>query len=203
FCNLSNDQVFSELITMAQSNLSNGNLKEFHSTRNLSLGGVSTDPNMGRYYGFSFSKQVNSKEITVFISVDKEKCVFDISLFCDDKIYEFSAPPYLSPGQLTAWANGLTAPTNQQSWVNAMLILSHLARADEHGQGGAYQQALRNYLAKILNQATSLMSNPKYAQLTGQLQALKNAAAECLAKGDFKLLDNVMQKMIPVLNAMN
>ncbi len=203
FCNLSDDQVFAELVTMAQSNLSKGNLKEFHSTRSLGMGGVSTDPNMQRFYGFSFSKQVNGKELTVNISIDKEKCVFDISLFCDDKIYEFAAPPYLSPNQITTWANGLGAPTSQQSWVNALLILSHLARADEHGQGAVYQQALRNYLAKVINQSTALMNNPKNAPLMGKLSALKEAAAECLAKGDFKLLDNVMIKIMPVLREMN
>ncbi|NOT51585.1 MAG: hypothetical protein HOP10_09935 [Chitinophagaceae bacterium] len=203
FCNLSDDQVFSELITMAQSGLSKGNLSEFHSTRSIGMGGVSTDPNMSRYYGFSFSKQVNGKEMSVFISIDKEKCVFDVSMFCDGKMHEFSAPPYLSPGQLTAMANGLPAATNGQGWVNAMLILSHLARADEHNQGPAYQQALRNYLAKILNQVAVLMNNPKNAPLMAQLEALQKAAGECAAKGDFKLLDNVMEKMIPVVNAMN
>lgn len=203
FCNLSNDQVFSELIAMAQSNLSKGNLKEFHSTRNMSMGGPATDPNMARFYGFSFSKLVNGKEISVFISIDKERCVFDLSLLCDDKLYEFSAPPYLSPAQIAGMANGLNVPTSQQSWVNAMLILSHLARADEHNQGAAYQQALRTYLAKILNQVSILTNNPKNAPLMGQLEALRMAAGECLAKGDFKLLDNVMTKMIPILNAMN
>jgi len=84
-----------------------------------------------------------------------------------------------------------------------LLILSQLSRADDNNQGPAYQQAMRNYLAKILNQVTTLLSNTNNTQLKTQLLDLRNAAAECLQKGDPKLLDNVMQKMIPVANAMN
>jgi hypothetical protein len=203
FCNLSDDEVFSQLLSIMRSQTSGGVTTEYYSSTDLTMGGPSSDGNMGKFYGFGFSQIVDGSQVAVFIGIDKDKCVFDITIFCNGNTYGFAAPPYLSPVQLTAMANGLTAPTSGQSWTNALLILSQLARANANNQGPAYQQAMRNYLAKVLNQVTTLLSNTNNPQLKTQLQDLRNAAAECLDKGDFKLLDNVMQKMIPVANAMN
>lgn len=203
FCNLSDDEVFSQLISIMQSKTSGGTTTEFHSSSDLSMGGPSTDPNMGRFYGFGFSKNENGKEVAVFISVDKEKCIFDISVLCNDKMFEITAPPYLSQQQLIGMTNALGQPTNGQTWTNSMLILSHLARANAHDKSAGYMSAFHTYLGRVSSQAGNLMSNTTNPQLKAQLQALKDAIKECITKNDFNLLGNVLAKMIPVANAMN
>lgn len=201
FCNLRDDEVFSHLTRLLQAEMKSGKIRQFYSSSDVRLAGVSSDPAMSKYYGFGFSKITNGKEMAVFISIDKEKCVYDISLFCNGKLYEFAAPPYLSPDQLTAMANSMGSPTANQSWMQGMMILSQLARAREYKQEDVYRQAMRNVMAKMLNQATILSSHTEFQHLGAAIANLKTLAAQCVQTGDFGLLDKIMDAIIPILNA--
>ena len=123
-----------------------------------------------------------------------------MSVFCDGKLHEFTAPPYLSASQLQSMTYALNNPGQQQYWVNAMTILSHLARADEHNMNNKYQQALYTILGAISTQANNMATNSKYAAMTKQLSELAAAAQKALSSGNFTDIGNVMQKMMPVIN---
>jgi hypothetical protein len=201
FCNLRDDEVFSHLTRLLQAEMKSGKIGQVYSSSDVSMAGVSSDPAISKYYGFGFSKITNAKEVAVFISIDKEKCVYDISLFCNGKLYEFAAPPYVSPEQLTAMANSMGSPAANQSWMRMMMILSQLARAREYKQEEVYRQAMRNSMAKILNQATILSSQTEYQHLGAAIASVKALAAQCVQTGDFGLLDKIMDAIIPFLNA--
>lgn len=201
FCNLSTDQVFSQLVSIMSSQTKAGQSPiEFSSAKNTGMGGPSTDPNMAKYYGFSFSKRVNDKEISIYFSMDKKTCSYDVSVLFEGKLYEYAAPPYLSPAQLQSMTWGLTSSGQQQYWVNALLILSHLARADDYKMGQMYDQAFRSIMGAISTQAGNLMTNPQYAAINKQLGELISAIKQALGKGGFNDIGNVMQKMMPVIN---
>ncbi|MBI5858823.1 MAG: hypothetical protein HZB42_14420 [Sphingobacteriales bacterium] len=203
FCNLTDDLVFSELLKLMESKTSGGKTTEFHSSRSVGMGGPSTDPGMSRYYGFGFSKNVNDHEISVFFSVDEKTCSFDVSVFIDDKIYEFSAPPYLSPAQLMTMSNTLGYPFSNQTWTNAMLILSHLSRAHQYKQDAKYMTALRNFLGMLSTKANGLMQTTNNQQLKNDLKTLIDAIPDAIAHGDFNALHDIADKMMPILNATN
>lgn len=203
FCNLTEDLVFSQLLKLMESKTNGGKTTEFHSTRSVGMGGPSTDPNMSRYYGFGFSKNVNDHEISVFFSVDEKTCSFDVSVFIDDKVYEFSAPPYLSPSQLMTMSNTLGYPSSNQTWTNAMLILSHLSRAHQYKQDAKYLAALRNFLGMLSTKANGLMQTTNNQQLKNSLKTLIDAIPKAIANGDFNALNGIADKMIPILNATN
>lgn len=204
FCNLAEDQVFAQLLQLMKSERSGGKISEFYSSSDLRMGGPSTDKSMSRYYAFGFSKRVNEKEYSVFFSVDESRCATDISLLCDGKLLEHAAPPYISPEELTLMANVLGDPQQGQTWSNAMLILSHLARANDYNKTGTYLQTLNSYLAKLLNLISALTSTQAGDKmLQQQLAELKAAVTESLTRTGFNGLHKIMEKMIPVSNAMN
>lgn len=201
FCNLSTDQVFSELVQLMSSQTKSGEAPiEFSSVKSTGMGGPSTDPTMQKYYGFSFSKRVNNKEISINFSMDKATCSYDVSVLFEGKLYEYAAPPYLLPAQLQAMANSMGNPGQQQYWVNAMLVLSHLARADDYKMSHQYQQVFYNTMAAISTQAGNMITNPRYQAISGQLGELIAAVKQALGKGGFNDIGNVMQKMMPIIN---
>lgn len=205
FCNLTTDEVFSELVKIMSSQTKSGQSTiEFSSTKSTGMGGPSTDPNMAKYYGFSFSKIVNgNKETSIYFSMDKTSCAYDVCVLMDGTLYEYSAPPYLSPMQLQTMTNSLSNPAQQAYWMNMLSILSQLARADEYKRGNQYQNALFTALGAISsqagNQATMSGNNPALANAMANLAA---AAQQAMKGGQFKELGNVMDKMMKVINIM-
>ena len=200
FCNLEGDQVFGYLQSLSQQSSSNEQVREFFSSSDLSLGHPANEENVSPHYSLVFSKTVNGKEVLVSIVLDEESCVFDVQVLYGDEVYEYAGPPYLTVDQLWSMANQMGNANQAWFWNQAMVILSHLLRADQHGRAGTYRNAFRNFLSQLSTGAHRLLDETTNPVQRAELQALIDSIRDALTSGDFNQLENVLQKMLPIFN---
>jgi hypothetical protein len=202
FCNLSDDQVYSQLERIARQHQSGGNVDEFLAAQSLKLDHPSTSDIDRPYYSLIFMRTINGQETLIGLTVDAESCVFDLQVLHQGELHEHAGPPYLSSVQLQNILSNLGRPGNGLFWHRAMIVLSHWFRAEEYGQGEAYANVRTALLRQLARAVNELRADAARADLAAALNDLDAAVQRALISGDAAAMEQVLLRMIPVVNGL-
>ncbi|MDX1477135.1 MAG: hypothetical protein R3301_05485 [Saprospiraceae bacterium] len=107
FCHLGDEQIIGALVQTASSRSSEGGLDEQHSSSDMIISHTS-DPTSGApHYKLTFSQTVNGREFQISISIDEERCIFDVSGLVNNQILEHAGPPIYTPSEFRRYLDRL------------------------------------------------------------------------------------------------
>ncbi len=194
FCNLDDNQIYSLFTSIMQN--------ESYNHTSILMDRPVDVPGITPYYGLTFMKQVNGREIGVYISVYKNSCVYDVSVFYADSMYEYAGPPFLKPADILRMSFNMGDANTAMFWTKALSILSHLARVYNYNQEAAYTTAISNYLNMLAFGTDYLYNRSNNPSFKQKLQALKDAINELRQRPNIGLIF-ITAKLISVSNVMN
>ncbi len=202
FCNLNDDQIYAVLERISSQSVTDAGVEEAVSVSDISLGGP-VDAGGGRpHYSLLFSKRVNGREVVVNIILDEEACVFDIQVLYNGRLYEHAGPPYLTPAQLQQMALNMGYGTDPNFWYRALVLISHLARVRQYGRQQPYSRAMEAFLNSLHTGTSRLLQDVTDQALRARVEALLLAIVNAKIHGGWNQLDELLDKMIPVVERM-
>ncbi len=203
FCNLNDDQIFAVLEEITNQQFSDSGVRESISFSDISLHGPVNSADSRPHYSLLFSKRVNGRELMVNIILDETACVFDVQLLYNGGLYEHVGPPYLSPAQLEQMAENMGRGTDPKFWYRAIVLISQFARARQYGRQQQYNRAMETFLDFLHNGTSRLLDEVSDEALRAQIEELLLfIVLRAKTHGGWDQLDELLEKMIPVVTAM-
>lgn len=187
FCNLSNNQIVSQL-TSESAAYSSGGDSEFMNSEDISMEHSTDSEGRDPNYTLSFGKQVlingELQEIFVSVSIDSRTCNYDIQLLYDEKLYENAGLPSYTSSQLATEILNLGNPANSFFWNRSLFILGQISKMQEHNIPS--QQVLNQLISTLRNAIARLdregrINNSNRADINNLRNALQTGDSENIA----------------------
>jgi hypothetical protein len=202
FCNLSDNQIFAQLQSLASQHTSGGDVNEFMNSQDISLDHPSDIQDTRPWYSLIFSRSINGQEVSISIAMDERTCAFDLQVLYGEEIYEHAAPPFISPNTLRDMGISLGDHRTRRFWHRALIVMGQLLRAKEYNVESDYRSAYLNFLSRLKIGVESLQNDPAYAAMHADLANLHALLVEGMTTGDFDLIDEILNALLTVYNQM-
>lgn len=89
FCNLSDNQVYASLQTLAAQQTGNSNVTEYLNSQDISLDHPTDIVDTPPWYNLLFSKNINGQEMSIGITIDEASCKYALQILYHGRLYEF------------------------------------------------------------------------------------------------------------------